>query len=395
MAKKTCITKNTQKYDEEISLSNLYYDSNNLELYGEDDKQYIEGLDSSIEEMGLINPPIVYDTNEIKSGHTRVRRLIELGYKTVPIIRASTAKPKDMFDNMMALMIENQGRPSNLRRQYNQIQTASAAYEKKTGNTISSNMLKTKICPAAQMTYDMYKLLNDLETDRMDLFKRVMEKNGDTLSPTVAKRLMREDKKQKAILPMAKIADNLVQREDVIYATNAVSNALNQFLNIQITDRDGKFFEVFENIQQNTLGAIVHETITNTIAESINFKNQNSDYAKAFAPKNQRIDDVSFPNLNVGFEVKTCHMKDGNKLLFTSGKPKTGYYLFAGFNFDYSSVFCAYGFMKHDVWKRAGRTCTLDMKKFYDAGLTYILGDLKYDKKDNKVICVPEGLTIW
>ena len=76
MAKKTCITKNTQKYDEEVSLSNLYYDTNNLELYGEDDKQYIEGLDSSIEEMGLLNPPIVYDTNEIKSGHTRVRRLI-------------------------------------------------------------------------------------------------------------------------------------------------------------------------------------------------------------------------------------------------------------------------------------------------------------------------------
>ena len=46
MAKKTCITKNTQKYDEEVSLSNLYYDTNNLELYGEDDKQYIEGLDS-------------------------------------------------------------------------------------------------------------------------------------------------------------------------------------------------------------------------------------------------------------------------------------------------------------------------------------------------------------
>ena len=391
---KSCITKHTEKYDEVIPLSNILYDKDNLELYGEDDKDYIESLDSQLEDMGLINPPIIYDNNEIKSGHTRVRRLIALGYKEVPIIRASTQKPSDVFDNMMALMIENQGRPANLRRQYNQIQTAAKAYEDKTGKAISANMLKTKICPAAQMSYDKYKLLNDLETDRIDLFKRVMEKNGDTLSPTVAKRLMMNDKKQAAILPASKIADNLVQREDVIYATNAVSNALNQFLNIQVTDRDGKFLEVFENIQQNTLGAIVHETITNTITESINFRHQNNNYARAFAPKNQRIDDVSFPNLNVGFEVKTCHMKDGNKLLFTSGKPKTGYYLFAGFNFDYSSVFCAYGFMNFDVWKRAGRTSTLDMKKFYDAGLTYILGDLKYDKKENKVICSPEGLTI-
>ena len=50
--------------------------------------------------------------------------------------------------------------------------------------------------------------------------------------------------------------------------------------------------------------------------------------------------------------------------------------------------------MNFDVWKRAGRTSTLDMKKFYDAVLTYILGDLKYNKKDNKVICVPEALTV-
>ena len=72
--------------------------------------------------------------------------------------------------------------------------------------------------------------------DRIDLFKRVMEKNGDTLSPTVAKRLMMNDKKQAAILPASKIADNLVQREEVIYASNAVSNALNQFLRAYIVN---------------------------------------------------------------------------------------------------------------------------------------------------------------
>jgi|TARA_Y100000034_G_C6851539_1_gene386359 hypothetical protein len=391
---KSCITKHTEKYDEVVSLTNLYYDENNLELYGEDDVKYTEALDAQIKEFGLINPPIVYDTNEIKSGHTRVRRLIELGYKEIPIIRSSSKKPKDVFDNMMALMIENQGRPANLTRQYNQVETATQAYQKKYGKITSTYVLKTKICPAAQISYDMYKLLKDLETDRVDLFKRVMANNGETLSPTVAKRLMLNDKRQAAIMPMSKIMDGLVQREDVVYATNAVSNALNQFLSIQVTNRDGKFYDVFENIQQNTLGAIVHETITNTITESINFRKQIGDHAVAFAPKNQRIDDVSFPRLNGGFEVKTCHMKGGNKLQFTSSKPKSGYYLFAGFNSDYSYVFCAYGFMKFDVWKRAGRTCTLDMQKFYDEKLTYVLGDLKYDKRDNKVICMPEALTV-
>ena len=42
----------------------------------------------------------------------------------------TTSKPTDAFENMMSLMMENQGRPLSISRQYNQITTSIEEWEK-------------------------------------------------------------------------------------------------------------------------------------------------------------------------------------------------------------------------------------------------------------------------
>ena len=120
----------TEKYDELYPVNLLTYGEDTYDLYyDKDDSSYYADLKASICEYGLKTPILVYSTDEVKSGNTRLRACIELGYEYIPVVRSVVSKPTDKFSNLMALQMENQTRPSNLRRQYNQIYKTILAYE--------------------------------------------------------------------------------------------------------------------------------------------------------------------------------------------------------------------------------------------------------------------------
>ena len=391
--KKSPVSELTEKFDELVSLDTLKFDDDNIKLYGTDDEEYLDGLGKSIDEYGLTTPVIVYDDDTVKSGHTRIKVCREKGYTHIPIVRSSVKKPNSSYRNMMALMMSNQGRPSNYGRQFNQISTAISTYKIDTNKVCSQDMIKTHICPAAQMSYNMYKQLSELQIHRRDLFDRVIDSNGSALSPGKAHDLMMKDRSGKAILPMSKILDTMINGEDITYGCGVVSNAMSQLGEITVLNRNGEPTEAFEKIQQNTIGGLVHESFTNAIAHSVNYRNGQSDYSVAFAPKNQRIEDITFPLHNAGIEVKTCVIKDGNKVRFVSSKPKTGYHLFAAFTPDYDYAYVSYGYLKEEVWKKAGRaSANIDLKKLQAANLTEFIGTLKIDKSTGNIHCIPAAM---
>tara|TARA_B100001094_G_C18129993_1_gene771684 strand:- start:168 stop:1385 length:1218 start_codon:yes stop_codon:yes gene_type:complete len=393
--KKSPVSDLTERYDELVSLDELKFDDDNIKLYGSDDNEYIHGLGESIDEYGLMEPVIVYDDNTVKSGHTRIKVSRDRGYTHIPVVRSTVKKPNSSFRNMMALMMGNQGRPSDIKRQFNQIVTAENTYELETSQKCSVDMLKNHICPATQMSHNMYKQLRDLQINRKDLFDRVVDSNGSALSPGKAYDLMLADRKSKVLIPMSKILETMVKSDDIIYATSVVSNAMNQLGEITVLDRNGEETEAFEKIQQNTIGGLVHESFTNAIAHSVNFREGSVDYSIAFAPKNQRIEDITFPLHNAGIEVKTCVIKDGNKVRFVSGRPKTGYHLFAAFTPDYDYAYVAYGYLKEEVWKKAGRAAAnIDLKKLQAANLTEFIGTLKVDKLSGNIHCIPAPMNV-
>ena len=262
--------------------------------------------------------------------------------------------------------------------------------------TVEDDIIKKQICPASQMSYNQYTQLKELELKRKDLFNRVVNSNGSDLSPGVAYKFMREDAKKAGqnVMNQSKVLDRLISGDDVIYSTNVVSNAMNQLSNIGVNDRHGELVPAFDKIQQNTIGGLVHESFTNAMAHSINFKQDDPNYCVAFAPKNMSINDITLPLHNAGIEVKSCLIKDGNKVRFVSSKPKTGYFLFLAFTPEYDYVYCSYGYLKEEVWKRAGRAAAnIDVDKLRKANLTEFFGTLKRDKKTGNIHCIPSSMS--
>jgi hypothetical protein len=384
----------TEKFDELYSVNLLTYGEDNYDLYYDrDDSSYYTDLKASIYEYGLKSPILVYSTDEVKSGNTRLRACIELGYEYIPIVRSILDKPKDKFSNLMALQMENQTRPSNLRRQYNQIYKTISAYEQVNGKICSANIVEKEICPAAQMSYNQYKNLSTLESGRPDLFQRVIDSNGSKLSPGKAIELMKQDLLKSKQLNISKALENAVTREDVTYAVNAVSNALNTMFGVKINGRDGSQINAFDNIQQNTIGGLVHEVFTNSIAHSINHRANNPDEVTAFPPKKHNDEDIQFPMHNGGIEVKTCLIKDGNKIKYVCKNPKDGYFLFAGFTPEYDRCYVSYGRTSGDIWNKAGAAyATIDMNKLASSNLDTFFGELKIDK--DRVVVYTDKLGI-
>ena len=384
----------TERYDELYPIHLLRYGDDNAELYyDKDDDEYYQNLKVSILENGLRTPITAYKDDETKSGNTRLKACIELGYDYIPLNRTILPKPKDKFSNLMALQMENQTRPSNIRRQYNQITQTIEAYESVHNKTCSANIIEKEICLAAQMRYNMYKNLHSLETSRPDLFKRVIDSNGSKLSPGKAVELMKQDLLKSKQLNISKALEDAVTREDVTYAVNAVSNALSIFEDIQINGRAGNQIKAFDNIQQNTIGGLVHEVFTNSIAHSINHRANNPDEVTAFPPKKHNDEDIQFPQLNGGIEVKTCLIKDGNKMKFVCKNPKVGYMLFAGFSPEYDRCYVSYGRTDGSLWKKAGSAfANIDMFKLKEAKLDTFFGGLSIEK--DKVIVNSDKLSI-
>jgi len=384
----------TERYDELYPTKLLRYGDDNAELYyDKDDAEYYENLKVSIRDNGLRTPITVYGDDETKSGNTRLKACIELGYEFIPLNRTILPKPTDKFSNLMALQMENQTRPSNIRRQYNQIVQTVAAYESVHNKTCSANIIEKEICPAAQMSYNMYKNLYSLETSRPDLFNRVIDSNGSKLSPGKAVELMKQDLLKSKQLNISSALENAVTREDVTYAVNAVSNALLSLKEVNINGRAGNQIKAFDNIQQNTIGGLVHEVFTNSVAHSINHRANNPDEVTAFPPKKHNDEDIQFPKHNGGIEVKTCLIKDGNKMKFVCKNPKAGYMLFAGFSPEYDRCYVSYGRTDGSLWKKAGAAyANIDMVKLMESNLDTFFGDLKLEK--DKVIVNSDKLSI-
>ena len=388
----------TERYDEIILISELQEDDDNIKLYGADDTEYFDSLKKSIKDSGLKTPILIYGDNKIKSGHTRVRACLDLGYTHIPASYSIAEKPKSEYENMMSLQMENQTRTGNLKRQYNQIVTTIAAWEQENKTIILRRQILEDICPAAQLSYDMFSKLEKLENERPDLFKRVIDSNGSALSVGKAYDLMQMDKKQPKTLGVSKVMEEAVCKDDVIYAVNAVSNAMTKLKGIQLNSRDGGQLVAFENIQQNTIGGLVHEVFTNALSHSINHTNAGKvpgDYTFAFPPKAHNDEDIQFQLYNGGIEVKTSLIKDGNKVRFVCKNPKVGYFMFAAFSPDYDRCYVAYGMTDEKVWKKAGRAfANVDLEELAKANLDTYYGQLQVDKsqKKTKVNCYSDKL---
>ena len=397
------ITKNTERVDAIMSIDEIKSDPDNPILYGANDTDYYKALKNNIRLKGLKNPIVIYKDGTIKSGHTRCKIAIELGYDTIPVQFSIVDKPPRGFDNMMSLMAENQTRPSDIARQYNQIKTASESYEVDKGQRCTDTIIKEIICPTVQMSFNMFSQLRDLESDKVhgySKFVKVMKTNGSAMSPGYAHSRMKKDRENaanNAQLKISKHLDELLTKQDIVFAASAVSNVMSQIENISFNGRDGKDINIFDNIQQNVLGGFAHEIFTNAITDCINFKYGKIDAinkAVAIADSRQRLEDINIPFFNGSIEVKTCIIKDGNKLKFTTRKPKSGYYLLLGFTPDYEDFYCAYGVLKSDVWKKAvgGHSANMDIKELQKVQLMEFAGKLKLDRKTGNVHCIPATL---
>ena len=386
----------TEKHDGIILISELRFDEDNIKLYGADDEEYFESLKGSIRDNGLKNPILIYpDTNKIKSGHARTRACNSLGYTHIPYTYSISDVPSSEYENMMSLQMENQTRTANLKRQYNQIVVTIEAWEEKHDKLITQKTINHEICVAAQMSYYTYNILNQLELGRPDLFKRVIESNGNALSPGKALKLMKKDAKPPTIMGQSKVMDEAITKEDVTYAVNSVSHAMNTLKTIQVNSRDGCKISAFDNIQQNTIGGLVHEVFTNSLSHSINHRYQKQDYTVAFPPKSHNDEDIQFQLYNGGIEVKTCLIKDGTKVRFVCKNPKIGYFMFAGFSPDYDRAYVAYGMTDEKIWNRAGRAfANVNLEELAKAGLDTYYGSLQIDKsqKKTKVNCYSDKL---
>jgi len=387
----------TEKSDGNIEISKLQFDEDNVLLYGADDKDYFDSLKGSIKDIGLKNPILIYPgTNKIKSGHARTRACLALGYTQIPYTYSISDKPKSEYENMMSLQMENQSRTGDLKRQYNQIVITIDAWEKENNEIIPRKLIMEDICSAAQMSYYTYNLLEKLEVGRPDLFKRVIESNGNKLSPGKAVELMKMDSKLPTVMGQSKVMEEAVTKEDVIYAVNSVSHAMNTLKTIKINSRDGGKVSAFNNIQQNTIGGLVHEVFTNSLSNSINHRYQNSDYTIAFPPKSHNDEDIQFELYNGGIEVKTCLIKDGNKVRFVCKNPKIGYFIFVGFSPDYDRCYVAYGQTDEKVWNKAGRAfANVNLEELAKSkGLSTYYGSLQIDKtqKKTKVNCFSDKI---
>jgi len=397
------ITKNTERVDAIMSIDEIKTDPDNPILYGANDTDYYKALKNNIRLKGLKNPIVIYKDGTIKSGHTRRKIIIELGYDTIPVQLSVVDKPPRGFDNMMSLMAENQTRPSDIARQYNQIKTASESYEVDRGQRCTDKVIKEIICPTVQMSFHMFSQLRALENDKVhgySKFVKVMKTNGSTMSPGYAYSRMKKDRENaanNAQLKTSKYLDELLTKQDIVFAASAVSNVMSQIENISFNGRDGKDINIFDNIQQNVLGGFAHEIFTNAITDCINYKYGKIDAinkAVAVADSRQRLEDINIPFFNGSIEVKTCIIKDGNKLKFITRKPKSGYYLLLGFTPDYEDFYCAYGVLKSNVWKKAigGHSANMDIKELQKVQLMEFAGKLKLDRKTGNVHCIPATL---
>ena len=223
------ITDVTERYDDVVDIHSLISDPDNVEIYGARDKEYFQDLCRQIDENGLIEPPIVYpETLEIKSGHTRIAALKELGHTEAPIIWSQTSKPKNRFKNMMRLMTANMGRPSNLQRQWKSVQLAIQEYKDDNNGVCPPNIVK-QICAAAQLSYSSaYSNLKKLSDpvyeggyDRPDLVTRIFSDGGNNLSVNRAMTMAKSDAKQRAnmskYMHSSKVLENAIDDSHVIY----------------------------------------------------------------------------------------------------------------------------------------------------------------------------------
>lgn len=396
------ISDKTERYDEIVNIDDLTFDTDNTKLYGDkywssttNRKEYFRGLVTSISDEGLYEPPVVYHNNEVKSGHTRIRAAITLGHTSIPIVRSRVKQPPRGYHNMLQLAKANQGRPTDIGRQYHQIKTLLDEYSKANDNMkvvgdFKEDLLKTSICPSTQMSYNMFTQLEELEKHRIGLFNRVIESNGEKLSPGKAYELMLIDRrKAKNPLPQSKALEDIVSSIDITHAVNQVSNVMTQLGNMTALNSEGDDIRVFNNIQKNVKGGFVHELFTNAVADSIQHRTEQKVVPRV--SKAMRIEDIQFPDYNASIEVKTCLIKDGNKIQFTTRRIKTGYHLLLAMSPDYDYVYCSYGWLDESVWKKAySGPSKIIINELQKVKLRNFAGELKKD--GDKVYCMTSKL---
>ena len=68
----------------------------------------------------------------------------------------------------------------------------------------------------------------------------------------------KENAKNNAQLKISTVLNELLTKQDIVFAASAVSNVMAQIENISFNGRDGTNINIFDNIQQNVLGCFAH-----------------------------------------------------------------------------------------------------------------------------------------
>jgi hypothetical protein len=151
-----------------------------------------------------------------------------------------------------------------------------------------------------------------------------------------------------------------------------------------------------DNIQPNTTGGLIHELMTNALAVSINENDDDDLKIEAFAGKNNK-EDLLIRRINGSIEHKSSVVINNKPKGWVTNPRmiKDGYYKLTGYNTDYDRVFSAYGYIKHDCWKKGGTMAMLDLEKLYKLWKVdnefhkIFFGDLKYEN-DKYVVYLDE-----
>ena len=381
----------TGKYDKILSIDKLEDTEENIDMYTEYEKDYIENeLAPLIASRGLENPIVLFkDGKSIKYGHNRKRVLRFLGYVEAPVVISETPKPKSKLETAKSLAVGNQGRKADMARSYKAVKYMKKLYEEE-NKGMSPNTFEIKeYCILHQLGFKSYTKLVELETLYPDLFDNVIS-GASSLNSAILD--MNYRKKYGNIqLKKTPFMKGLIGVDEVKTAVAMLAVVQNQINNITLMTPGGKKVKAFEDIQQNTMGAIVHEIFTNAIRDVINH-NKNDEILTA--PKNQSLYDLEALKHQSGIETKTCVTETGKKPKFVTHRYKDGYHVLLSVTPNGNRMFAGYGVIPGDCWKKSQTVGTLDIAKLYSEAKEFniLIGSIEEEKE--KIVVHHEAMEI-
>ena len=406
----------TEKYDEDVPLNELQISEDNDELYDKYDEDDFADLITDIKTNGILEPVEVEEnTRNIIGGNTRTLACLEIQKELnfidkVPVKYLNKRKAKNATERKMRLARKNMGRRGHISQQWHSINDMINTYEKDY-KTEPENEIIQEFCRILNVPYKRYTMLRKLENGyqtkdkngkiitmrpRPDLLEKVLDKD-DKLSIGVAIKQQKEDDGNIVTQSKSKLLNKVLKKEDVVYAVGVMSDIITRIKSLEAyKPKSNSSWNPADNIQPNTTGGLIHELMTNALAVSINENDDDDLKIEAFAGKNNK-EDLLIRRINGSIEHKSSVVINNKPKGWVTNPRmiKDGYYKLTGYNTDYDRVFSAYGYIKHDCWKKGGTMAMLDLEKLYKLWKVdnefhkIFFGDLKYEN-DKYVVYLDE-----